>query len=196
MNSVDKKWRHPLFAVWWAMKNRCYSRKSISYKNYGAKGVKVCDEWRNNYNSFFDWAMNNGWEKGLQLDKDMKAKKMGIAPDLYSPDRCVFVTRSANNLFKDNSIYLEYKGQKKHIAEWALEFKIHKHTLYNRIFVYGMSVEDSFTKKLKKVPNLYEYNGETLSVTEWSKKLNLHKNTIRHRIKTGVDIKYGFSSCK
>ena len=52
-----------LYGVWYNMKQRCYDETNVQYKNYGARGIKVCDEWRNSVESFYDWAINNGYEE-------------------------------------------------------------------------------------------------------------------------------------
>jgi len=88
---------HPLYDVWKGMKARCRSKNHASHKNYVDKGVRVCDIWDKNFVSFFNWAIENGWKEGLQLDKDIKANQLGVTPDLYSPERCSFVTASVNN---------------------------------------------------------------------------------------------------
>lgn len=86
---------HPLYRVWLQMRYRCNSAKSPDYKNYGGRGVKICNEW-GDFKVFYDWCIQNGWQKGLQLDKDIKARQAGIEPLLYSPDSCSFVTIKAN----------------------------------------------------------------------------------------------------
>lgn len=60
MKGVMRKER--LYMVWCAMKERCYNQNSISYKNYGARGITVCEEWQNNYATFRDWAMASGYD--------------------------------------------------------------------------------------------------------------------------------------
>lgn len=82
---------HPLFTVWRCMINRCYDVNHKGYKYYGAKGVRVCKKWKNNPNVFVKWAEENGWKKGLQLDKDIKGNGK-----LYSPRTCIFVTHYVN----------------------------------------------------------------------------------------------------
>ena len=87
--------RHPIYTVWINMNRRCYSKKDSAFNNYGGRGVKVCDEWRNDFIEFYNWAIKNGWEKGLQLDKD----KIGNGL-LYSPKTCCFLSSKENNKFK------------------------------------------------------------------------------------------------
>lgn len=85
--------KHPLYATWRSMVSRCHNPKNPHYKNYGALGVTVCSEWKNSIKEFVDWAENNGYKKGLFLDKDVKST--GVKT--YSPDTCKFVTRTVNN---------------------------------------------------------------------------------------------------
>jgi len=94
---------HPLYDVWKGMKARCKSEKHISRKNYLDKGVKVCDLWKNDFLTFYNWSIQNGWQEGLQLDKDIKAKQLGVPADSYSPDRCCFVSASVNNQNRSNT---------------------------------------------------------------------------------------------
>lgn len=85
--------RHPLYPIYYSMKARCYNTEHPSYKAYGAKGVTVCDEWKNSYEAFYKWCIENGWKKGLHLDKDIKSDAVKI----YSPETCSFVSRDINN---------------------------------------------------------------------------------------------------
>lgn len=80
---------NPLRYTWSGMKQRCYNPKIKSYKTYGARGIRVCDEWLHDYPRFAEWASNNGWEPGLTIDR--------IDPDgNYCPENCRFITRSKN----------------------------------------------------------------------------------------------------
>jgi len=88
------------------MIRRCYKSHCKEYRWYGAKGVTVCDEWRNDYQKFLDWALSNGWQKGLQLDKDIKGDGK-----LYSPETCSFVTALVNSNNKTNTKKAEYNGK-------------------------------------------------------------------------------------
>jgi hypothetical protein len=81
---------HPLRAIRKAMIHRCYNENNKFYKNYGGKGVKVCEDWKNSLQSFYDWAIANGWEKGLSIDrKDNNGD--------YTPENCHWITVSENS---------------------------------------------------------------------------------------------------
>jgi hypothetical protein len=79
-----------LHGIWSAMKQRCSNPNNISYPNYGAKGVTVCDDWKNSYKSFRDWALSNGYQEDLTIDR--KVHTLG-----YNPDNCRWVTLSEND---------------------------------------------------------------------------------------------------
>lgn len=75
------------------MLNRCYNPKSSNYYKYGARGVSVCDSWKHSFKSFHDWAVNNGYEAGLSIDRENVYEG-------YSPDNCRWVTQSTQMLNK------------------------------------------------------------------------------------------------
>lgn len=120
---------HPLNAIWRAINSRCYNQKDISYHRYGAKGVTVCEEWRNDFVAFYNWAIENGWQEGLQIDKDIKGNSK-----LYSPDTCLFVTRQQNCWHRKTSHLIEYNGELKSISEWCSILGLKYDTVRARIY--------------------------------------------------------------
>jgi hypothetical protein len=124
---------HPLYGVWKKIKSRCYDKKEKAYRNYGAIGVRVCDEWNNNPKSFIDWALANGWKKGMQIDKDIIPKKIGIPALLYSPDMCSVVTPSENNLSKKTNRIVVFNGKSQTLREWEIELNVKYTTLLGRL---------------------------------------------------------------
>lgn len=71
-----------IYRIWKAMKNRCYNENTRDYKKwYGVNGIKVCDEWKNDFSSFYSWAINNGYNDNLTIDR--------IDPNgNYEPNNC------------------------------------------------------------------------------------------------------------
>lgn len=86
-----------LYGVWQGIKQRCYNKKDKKYRIYGAKGVIICDEWKDNPKAFIDWSLKNGYSKGKTIDKDILCEKNNISPKIYSPDTCLWVNYSVQN---------------------------------------------------------------------------------------------------
>lgn len=114
-----------LHNIYFQMIERCYNPKSISYHNYGGRGVTVCDEWKTDYQSFLDWSLKNGYSESLCLDKDIKGNGL-----IYSPDSCLWVTRVLNNNNKRGYKKYDYNGEKLTIAQIARLNNITRQLLY------------------------------------------------------------------
>lgn len=89
--------KHALDGVYSAMRARCENKNNVAYKNYGGRGISVCEEWQMDRNNFFTWALNNGWVHGLHLDR--RDNDGG-----YSPDNCRFITQTENNRNKKRKL--------------------------------------------------------------------------------------------
>jgi hypothetical protein len=90
--------KHPLWQCWQDAKARCYRPAHRSYKWYGARGITMCPEWRNSSGNFIAWGLSNGYEAGLQLDRENNKES-------YNPGNCRFVTPE-KNLRNSRSTYL------------------------------------------------------------------------------------------
>ena len=131
--------RHPLNRIWRAIRERCYDEKHISYKWYGAKGVTVCEEWRNNFMSFYNWAICNGYKNGLLIDR--------IKNELgYSPNNCKWSTPLESSRNTTANRLIEYNGEIKCVAEWAEILNIPRSRLSDRLNKLNWSINDAFTK--------------------------------------------------
>jgi hypothetical protein len=109
---------HKLYNLRYKIIARCYKAKPTDFKNYQGKGIKVCDEWRNNPEAFYNWCLSNGWEEGLSIDRiDSNGN--------YEPSNCQFISLS-NNAKKshiDNPVYGERHGKSKLNTSQVIEIK-------------------------------------------------------------------------
>lgn len=84
-----KKNATELYAKWHSMKARCYNEKNKKYHRYGGRGIKICDKWLNSYIDFKNWALENGYVKGLSIDRiDNNGD--------YEPSNCQFIIMAEN----------------------------------------------------------------------------------------------------
>ena len=93
--------RKRIYKMWGNIKDRCYNNNAENYKMYGAKGVTLCDEWIESFISFRDWALNNGYDDKLTIDRIEGSKG-------YSPDNCRFIPM-LNNSIKNSTVKLNFE---------------------------------------------------------------------------------------
>lgn len=121
---------HPIYNTWKGMRHRCNRPKNPFYKNYGARGIFVCEEWNNDFHVFAKWAMDNGWEKGLTLDRINNNGN-------YEPQNCRWVSRTVQLRNKRTNIFLTCDGKTQTITDWANEIGVPLATLQKRIKLWG-----------------------------------------------------------
>jgi len=131
--------KHPLYMLRYSILTRCYNAKQSEYNAYQGKGIQVCDAWKQDPISFYEWCLKNGWEKGMTIDR--------IDPNgHYEPNNCQFLTRTENNkkAMRQNPVLRNVKLNKEKAAEirsllsdgipgseLAKRFGVCKSTIYN-----------------------------------------------------------------
>lgn len=174
-----------LYNMWSSMKARCYNTNRKSYNRYGGRGITICDEWFNDFQTFYDWSIANGYDgkapKG-QCTLDRIDNNKG-----YSPENCrwVDVKIQANNTSRNHLI--EYKGKKQSLTQWATELGISRKVLEDRINKMNWDIERAFTQPKKEQTKrlkdyLITYKGEQHTLSEWSKILGIKYFTLVNRI--------------
>ena len=93
-----------LYYVWYSMRKRCSCRSSKSYKDYGARGISVCEEWNNSFEAFRDFAKAKGYKEGLQIDRVDNDGN-------YCPENCRFVTHAENSRNTRRNKRVVYHGE-------------------------------------------------------------------------------------
>lgn len=131
-----------LYGIWAGMKNRCYNQNDFHYSRWGAKGITVCDEWKNSFQAFYDWAISNGYKNDLTIDRiDNNGN--------YEPSNCRWTTVKEQNRNKKNVKFIEFNGESKLLDEWAEILNIKPKTLWMRLYFYNWPVEKAFTTKVR-----------------------------------------------
>ncbi len=138
-----------LYKVWKGVKSRCYNPRHTAYHRYGGRGIVMCDEWKNNFVSFYDWAMKNGYEPTAphgQCTLDRLDNEGN-----YSPTNCRWVSSKIQAYNRSDNHYIEYNGEIHTVVEWAKILGLKKNTLIARLS-RGWSLEKALSPKLKKQP--------------------------------------------
>lgn len=133
---------HRLYKTWINMRSRCNNPNATKYELYGGKGIKVCEEWENDFISFYNWALNNNYSKNKSIDRIDGNKN-------YSPDNCRWATDKvqANNTTQVHNI--TFNGETMGIYAWADKLGISRKMLSERIR-RGWTIERAFTEKDNK----------------------------------------------
>lgn len=130
-----------LYGVWVGMRNRCSDPDNIGYHLYGGRGIEVCPEWRDSFEVFRDWAIENGYQEGLTIDR--------IDTDgPYSPENCRWITQKQQQNNRRNNKHLVLNGENHTMSEWAEITGIKVATIHARL-KRGWSVDRTLTEAVK-----------------------------------------------
>lgn len=114
LNGLSIKYKR-IYQIYSGMLARCFNPKCISYKYYGAKGRTVCNEWKNSFETFLNWSLNNGYADNLTIDRINNEGN-------YEPDNCRWVdmrTQQNNKSHGQGVVMITNNGETHHLAEWA-----------------------------------------------------------------------------
>lgn len=136
--------RKRTYQCWQDMKARCYNERNHNFKNYGGRGIEVCDYWRTSFEHFL---------------ADMGLKPEGMTLERinnnggYQPDNCRWATRAEQRLNQRTCRYIEFNGARKTQREFAKEYGMSEATLGQRL-KRGMTVEEALTTPISKSQSL------------------------------------------
>ena len=130
-----------IYEIWCGMKKRCCNENGRSYARYGGRGITVCEEWKNDFSAFYNWAMQNGYAENLTIDRIDNSKG-------YCPENCRWITNKEQQNNKRNNVLYTYNGETKTLAEWSESLGICYKTLQKRIIKWG--VDKAFSTPLFK----------------------------------------------
>lgn len=162
----NRKLNDRLGNIWDSIKQRCLNSNSKSFKYY--KEIKICDEWLNNFDEFYKWSIENGYEENLTIDRINNK-------DGYNPNNCRWVTMKTQCNNRRNNVVIEYANKKFTLAQFEEEYKICQKKI-NVALKRGFSIEEimimHYSKKIKEVSselNLSQRQIRTLEEKEFLK---------------------------
>ena len=137
-----------LYHIWRTMKARCFDSNSLKYSRYGGRGITMCEDWKNSFVPFYNWAMENGYDESLSIDRiDNNGG--------YFPQNCRWATpkEQANNTSKN--VVLEYNGESGTLSQMANKYGL-KPTIVSKRLKRGWTIE-----KALNTPRITKYFGST-----------------------------------
>lgn len=133
-----------IYSIWAGMIKRCENPKALCYEEYGGRGIAVCPEWRSSVEAFFDWAMANGYDHGLTIDR--RDNDLG-----YSPDNCRWADWFTQQNNRRTTRIVEAFGERKSLMNWSKDprCRVDYATLFWR-FKKGKPIEEAMTVPARK----------------------------------------------
>lgn len=128
------------------MKERCYNINNKSYRWYGAKNIKMCDEWINNPQSFNDWSVSNGYKDGLTINRKNEDKN-------YCPENCEWISLNDNSKYKSTTSMIEIDGEMHSGRDWSILLGLGVNTINKYIRKYGLDNTIEFIKRFRLNPH-------------------------------------------
>lgn len=114
-----------IYQIWQGVKSRCYNPHDARYYRYGGRGIIVCDEWKSDFSSFYDWAMLNGYSENLTIDR--------IDNDgNYEPSNCRWSSQKEQANNRSTNIKITIGNATKTLTEWCEIFELDFKTIYAR----------------------------------------------------------------
>ena len=129
------------------MKQRCYASDCRDYRWYGAKGIKICDEWLNNPQLFEEWAISSGYNDLLTIDRIDENKN-------YSPDNCRWITSTNNSKYKSTTSLITVNNESHTGKDWSRILGLGINKINEYVRKYGLDNTICFIEKYLKNPGL------------------------------------------
>lgn len=174
------------------MKQRCCNPKCKAFKNYGARGISICDEWLDEtiivkdghfgskgWFAFKDFALSSGYSEDLSIDRIDNNKG-------YNPENCRWANAKVQSNNRRSCRIIEYQGMKKNMTQWAEYLNMPYKKFQSRVERYGDNLDLIFSNKRVKNKKseklIIIYKGKSQKLSDWCRELNLNYPKTRARI--------------
>lgn len=179
-NSTHGHSNERLFNVWRCMIKRCYDVNHTAYHRYGGRGIRICDEWLNNYEAFRDFMLANGYPEDAG-PYEYSIDRINNDGN-YEPSNCRVVTASIQSLNKSNNHRISFKGEEMTITEAAKKCNLTNQQVFNRLNK-GWTMKRALTQPLTQTYT-YTASGQKHTIAEWAQLMGTTDAVIRGRLKT------------
>lgn len=168
-----------IYNVWRNMRDRCFNPKRVGYKNYGGRGITVCEEWRNDFQPFYDYVskLEHFGEGGYTLDR------INVNGN-YEPGNVRWATDAQQRRNRTDNHYIKINGEQMILSDVAKLAGVTASTIYKRISL-GADSEQMLSKQ-KVTAKRYEINGRQMTMKEITELVGTYESTILSRIKHGA----------
>lgn len=140
-NAIHGKSNTRLYTIWQNMKARCYQKTARNYKDWGGRGIKVCDEWKHTFENFYSWSMENGYQNDLTIERiDVDGN--------YAPDNCKWMTIQEQQRNTTRNRKFTYNGETHCLKEWCEILGLNYQTVLAR-HKRGWSISQSLELEAK-----------------------------------------------
>lgn len=169
-----------LYGIWQGIKQRCFNPKNKNYHNYGGRGITICEQWKDNFVCFQQWALSSGYEDNLTIDRiEVNGN--------YEPNNCRWLTRGEQQNNKRDTHRFNINGEILTIRDVSERYNIDLELIRHRISA-GYTIEEILANETKNKPSIVTYKGETHHIKEWSKIIGISESTIYSRIYRGLPV--------
>lgn len=159
-----------LHRIWANMKQRCYNPKTRDYKNYGGRGISICDEWKDSFEQFFYWAMSNGYKNGLTIERRDNNGN-------YCPENCKWIVRSEQQRNTRRNRRFVVQGKEFTLTELCRIYGQPRSTIASRL-ANGMDIKTALKNGRNKMDN------KLLELSDKLKELREQKSELDAKIKS------------
>ena len=128
-----------IYRIWNNMKQRCNNPNATEYERYGGRGIKVCKEWEDDFNSFYEWAIKNGYSDNLTIERNDINKN-------YEPNNCKWITLQEQLKNTSRTVFITYKGVTKCAMDWCKELELHNNVVIRK-YRKGLPIEEVLSRK-------------------------------------------------
>ena len=180
-----------LYKTWQGIKQRCLNPNANEYKNYGGRGITICDEWKDSYTEFKNWSIENGFNESLN-GREQSIDRIDVNGN-YEPNNCRWADSKTQNYNKRVTQRVNINGEEKTLIEISEEYDIPLSLIRSRYRRYKngkCSLEELLSKdKITVSPKNSVYitvDGVTKNLTEWEKETGVSRKTISNRYKKGI----------